>query len=41
VEVGGAQEALPGRARRFCVEARELAPSLCDETQLGSVWCYI
>jgi hypothetical protein len=30
VEVGGAQEALPGRARRFCVEARELAPSHSD-----------
>ena len=25
VEVGGAQEALPGRARRFCVEARDVA----------------
>jgi hypothetical protein len=34
VEVGGAQEALPGRVRRFCVEARELAPSHSD----GADW---
>ena len=34
VEVGGAQEALRGRARRFCVEARELAPSHSD----GADW---
>lgn len=34
VEVGGAQEALRGRERRFCVEARELAPSHSD----GADW---
>jgi hypothetical protein len=34
VEVGGAQAALRGRARRFCVEARELAPSHSD----GADW---